>query len=289
MKKILIMTLLALIRISATAQNKDWPIGTYWVFDQIEYGPYDPNNYAIVEVKGDTVVKNIASKIIRLYSYPNNAFSNHEFIISKQNNKVYYYDQNNSSFYLIYDFDLTVGDTFSAHVGPFLNNYKFTDFKIDSISFEETNHGLIKHYFLNKLSGNAFNYPYGILEGIGNLFYFFQTNGVVDPPLGGYLRCFTNSSIVYPKNRPCKIPTQLNDFSKLNLNISQSAEEIQINGHLFANIKFSFSDLNGNILYSEKLNTYKSQHSIPIHHFFPGIYILTINLDQGIQSIKIMK
>ena len=159
MKKILIMTIVALIRISATAQNKDWPIGTFWVYEQIEYGPYDPNNYAIVEVKRDTVVKNIASKIIRQYSYPNNAFSAREFIISKQNNKVYFYDQSDSSFYLIYDFDLTVGDTFSAHVGPFLNFDKFTDFKIDSISFEETNHGPIKHYFLNKLSGNAFIIP----------------------------------------------------------------------------------------------------------------------------------
>ncbi|MBK8736658.1 MAG: T9SS type A sorting domain-containing protein [Saprospiraceae bacterium] len=289
MKKILIMTIVALIRISATAQNKDWPIGTFWVYEQIEYGPYDPNNYAIVEVKRDTVVKNIASKIIRQYSYPNNAFSAREFIISKQNNKVYFYDQSDSSFYLIYDFDLTVGDTFSAHVGPFLNFDKFTDFKIDSISFEETNHGPIKHYFLNKLSGNAFNYPYGILEGIGNLFYFFQTYGVADPPLGGYLRCFTNSSIVYPKDRPCKIPTQLNDFSKLNLNISQRAEEIQINGHLFSDTKFSFCDLNGKLLYAEKLNTYQSQHTISTQQFLPGIYILTISFDQGIQSVKIIK
>lgn len=69
MKKMLL--LFYVLGIIHTIRAQDWPVGTTWVYDQIDFGPFDPDNYVILKITKDTLIQNEAAK--ELYKFHWNA------------------------------------------------------------------------------------------------------------------------------------------------------------------------------------------------------------------------
>lgn len=195
-----IIIILAAILISNTAFAQWFSDNSIWYFNKQEQLAYQAHGYTKYIVEKDTIINLINAKMILITgeTYNGNEIITNPIYVYEDNNKVYYW--NNTTFKLMYDFNLNIGDTLNTEITN--NCDSVSPMIIDSIKI--VNIGgvdLRKQYisFTGYDSGSPFINSYEILEFIGyeQNFIFapscFESEGFVYTGL----RCFSNESFEY--------------------------------------------------------------------------------------------
>ena len=268
-----------------------------WTCDQGYYG-HDDTDYRFKKyalTNEDTIIDNITYK--KLYLYSNTEFdsSTATYIGGLRENSqkqvfyrgVYGISEINE---MIYDFSLSVGDTFSG--GSFNMDYPNIILKVQSI--DTINYfGIARLRFTistmdSQLAGKW-------IEGIGNeegLFFPYHTNTA---EFWGITRCYTyNGELEYVNYThgaiDCITPIMgiedvLNDNSVI-LYPNPTNSEVKISSQNIINSIEIFNSL-GQRVYQSVVNS--NTKTIDISSFVNGVYILGVNTENGVIREKIIK
>ena len=260
-----------------------------WTCDQGYYGHDDEEyrfkRYALTNE--DTIIENQTYK--KLYSFTNIEFdSTTDTCIGgmRENEQKQVFFRGGSINKMIYDFSLSIGDTFYDSNN---SNFTFTIDYIDTINYN----GIERRYFTVKCGGQIA----GIwLEGIGNyegLLYPFHTSTAEN---WGNTRCYSHNGDLLYSNldngaNDCTTPLLgLDNISfednSITLYPNPANKEINIQSDNIINSIEIFNSL-GQKVYQEK--TKSKERRIDINSLSKGIYIIGANTDKGYIKKKLIK
>ncbi len=211
--------------------------------------------------------------------------------------KVYYVPVDSTMEYLLYDFTVLPGDTihnvYTDVVAPILNEFhvKSVDtIEVDGIARRKIN-------FYGGALGADYTYWY---EGIGN------SQGIFQSPLSApsdylfLLDCMTsNDTILYSghflQHTPgtCEISlgveTIQNKSSDINIYPNPTKDKIYFQIPSESNLKnISMTGISGEVL-NAKVNQIGNQFEVDISNFPKGLYVIAIQLEEGVYYQKIIK
>lgn len=192
-----------------------------WEYEMINFlsGSLDSTKLTITK---DTIIDNVEFKIMISQDYNCNMRPIKDFVYS-ENNKIYFYHQDDSTFYLLYDFNAEIGDTIKIkNWGNYADDSEYTYWKIDSIGTVNYSTNELKTFRVQYGRENAdtikfFDYYLTVIEGIGcttNLFYLVDT-GFCDGKHVNELRCFGHPQLGYFSNNNgfCNLTTSIAENS----------------------------------------------------------------------------
>jgi len=171
----------------SSANGQDWaPIGAIWNYSAFNFGTPVIDVSSITSV-GDTV---IGGKACRVLSYNNASLCSwvSPNFIHTDSNRVYYYDETNAQFNLLYDFNAGQGDSWELDSG--VDTFVFT-IHVDSVDSTTINNVKLKIMHLRSLDPMA-DFSGMAIERIGLVYYLFPQIGVCDPQVFP-LRCYEDS------------------------------------------------------------------------------------------------
>lgn len=288
--RLLILLSLSLIYNFSGAQNLLAP-GTEWHYSHRVYGGPDIT-YNRCFIEGDTIINDQACLIYVQERRNCNGRPLRNYI-SKQEDKIYFYDQDESIFKLLYDFGLSPGDTMTLDLGKHYwdNESRTLYLKVDSITqFQHENHILKKLYvrYGRKHDGHITfseedHVKKTIIEDIGstiNFFHFEDTTGFCDDAGTIALRCF---------NSPGEAFVQFTDVDCIYTSVDNvnSDHKVDIFPNPISNILYIrteninrgytiiIMDTAGNHVYQqdEVLDRF---HQLKLQNFATGLYYLII-------------
>ncbi len=193
-----------LLNVTLSAQDM-YEVGATWYFNIQELRQFPANGYEKYEIVGDTILAEKVAKIVavdRVY-YDGRTEDWSDEYIYEVNEKVYFW--NDSTFELMYDFNLNVGDTLDVSI----ENYhcdSVTPLIVVSISVINVNGKELTIqdvsstiYIKDIYGGSDENYNFRIIEnvGIANSFIFDPACIVDDNFAYIGLRCYTDSQVTY--------------------------------------------------------------------------------------------
>ena len=195
--------------------------------------------------------------------------------------KVYILPLNNTAEQLLYDFNLSVGDTlpqtYNNNIGGSIygGNYILA---IDSVLVGMNYH---KRYLLNtvNLGTGIIDTNYAIIEGVGSTFGFYQ---VIDPPFesGSQLLCFRHDSDTYPQSNSCPFTISLPEYSSVSEKIQIFPNPLVSDGFIISETIVSDGVLKIYSSVGELVSQYEniSGNKIPFHrtNLVTGIYLYTL-------------
>jgi len=246
------------------AQEDFAPVGAEWYYG-IYYAVGGGTGYEQFTVEKDTLFKEIQCKKINNtqftpYGGLNNKFS---FFTYYDTGKVYY--SYRDSFYLLYDFNLSVGDTFIYpvpydYIGGSTEYFDSLCIQIiDSIQELDIDGTILKRFWLSlPINNNYLHYFDCYTEKIGGCDYFFPY--FLDAAFPRDFRCYSDNEIQIKKidNIQCDIlypPDALNPHYTNNLNIwfSDNTLYVQINDANNSINNISLYSVEGKLLYQGEL------------------------------------
>ena len=298
--KLVLGVFITLISFSAFAQDYQYiplvkPGLQLWTRDNglYEYNIYHFMRYALTEE--DTIINSITYK--KLYKFTDIEFnlntSEYNGGIRENSQKQVFYRGNRSydNEILLYDFSLSVGDTFRMAVP--LDTATFEIASIDTINYN----GVPRRKFTIKL----FSYPIGgiiagiWIEGIGNY------EGILDFPRNyevdnwSVTRCYIhNGDLLYSNyshgGNDCITPLMgiesIVEDNSITLYPNPSNSEINISSENIINSIEIFNSF-GQRVYQSMVNS--TEKVIDISSFANGVYILGVNTENGVIRKKIIK
>lgn len=198
------------------------------------------------------------------------------FIKENESKQVLFRMLDDTYFSVIYDFNLSLGDTINMPSEPFIIN------SIDSVEFCGKYH---KRYIHSIESGK---YPVTLTEGIGYSNGLFGLEGIFNG-VEAYdrLECYTEWG-----NEQCDdcqvLLSESGRISFLSVYPNPTNGDIRISSSIpFLNI--AIYNLSGIKLFSTG-NTSSNSQFIPFRNYPPGIYLITVWYDnQSYESVKIIK
>jgi hypothetical protein len=186
------------------------------------------------------------------------------------NKKVYYIPPMSSTEYLLYDFNLDIGDTVSSYIAPF-DSYD-TVISIDSVLVGDN---FRKRWYINDW------YEIYYIEGVGSTYGLIQHSpGYVTDAPSYSLDCFLlEEQSLYPDtNANCQLITSIkkidafSDQVKVFPNPSKGSFSVEFNQPIDIR-EIYLTDLVGNIVFQKEINNEKQ---VNIDNLRGGTYILTI-------------
>jgi len=249
--------------------------------------------YSII-ITGDTIINNLTyHKLHTPYSeiYPYgvlcvNNVGNQGYI--RQNvleRKVYYIPHSEDQEKLLYDFNLTIGDSIKGYLNDFIpNDYANVVQSIDSV--------FVDNGYRKRWNIDTTNYFVSIIEGIGS------TYGLKEPLVrmisegaSFELTCFSqNGHTLYPdSNANCEIISSIEYINKKPINIYPNPSNGSFYIHNYDNPYSKFDleivDLNGHIL---EITEYKGDTNNPV--FFldipDGLYFIRMMEDGVFKNVE---
>jgi len=186
-----------------------------------------------------------------LYKYYNNYIG--AFREDTINKKVFFIPENNSYDTLLYDFNLSIGDTLLSSIINDSINYMNHVSLIDSII---VGNKYYKRYGLS--SGSNLNYVY-LIQGIGSTFGLF---GYLYPPFesGTTLLCFKqNGQTLYPDTTTnCQLITSLNSNEEISNQVkvfpNPTTNDFTVRFSEKVTGKINIYDIKGNLVKQQKVN-----------------------------------
>lgn len=176
------------------------PQGTEWQYFMTSFFPGD-SDFSRLYVEGDTLIKDTMCVILKREQINCNLRYYDEYIYT-EDDKWFYYHYEDSSFYLLYDFGLDIGDTMSLRTWEYYENVgEYIYYRVDSIENVDYNGNFLKKYYcnyglLNNSDSIVFDsyHVFSIIENIGhdeNMFYVWDT-GLCDGRHVKRLNCYLN-------------------------------------------------------------------------------------------------
>jgi hypothetical protein len=289
--KIPVLILLLLTAISAFGQNfpSDSAIWQEWYYDiECLNLPYCYEYQYLLE--GDTMYGNKTyNKIYKIIHYFNFPYYNlgYQGAVYYDNaaDKVYWRPKNTLQDTLLYDFNLSVGDTLPVSYVYDMNMYGVI--RIDSIdTIMSNNHSIVRFHMDNAGWGGEY-----ILHGIGS------TTGFLEPiypffESENHLSCFQNytDSISYPgpEYQDCDIFTSVKEYPENSGNITvypNPAYEV-LNIDNATNSHVQLFSITGLLISESEISSGHSELSLK--GIPRGIYYLRFGKGRGIEVIKIV-
>jgi len=301
--------LIMLATLNFTSLNgQEWlPIGTSWKYKNFNwFSPNSINNYEIVdeiEIKG---------KICSVIEKSHTSCDNRPIVeyIYKKENKLFYFEESQDTFNLLYDFSLKEGDIFRIPLWESISSDVALEdsiiYKVDSISEINMGGSKLKHFFISSgfyhnesLYFESLNPTLNssqIIENIGSLTNFFLRveNGSCHGTHTSGLRCFSTSEyglINFTDNEDCdslivsiKQETYLNEI-KVFPTITSS--QIQIEIVESKDFNWYVTDLFGKIkIRGIFFNSKNNSKQIDLSNLNPSVYFLVLINDEGKKYVK---
>lgn len=267
-------------------ENAVWNItNVNFAIDPWDSDSYNTNSYRIF---GDTTINTIIYKklwFVNCFDETfNEANSNYFAAIREDDKKVYFFKDDEE--YIIYDFSLEVGETFLYY--SFFSN-QVVELQVESIEtilVNGENRNKINFIINDEFSGWVKSWVEGIGSQAGLFDYAFY-HGNFDV----YLNCYKeNEAIIYSESGDncclglTDIETPLINVESLNIFPNPATKVLNIVGSGITEIQII--DINGNIIYKQKLN--KENTQIDIQQFTKGFYLLRVFIDQRVITKKLM-
>ncbi|MFT6708079.1 MAG: hypothetical protein ACJATF_002935, partial [Flavobacteriales bacterium] len=170
--------------------------GTEWHYNMTLFNGLEVKSNKFT-ISGDTIIENISCKILEREYWSCDQREYHEFLY-EEDNKVYFYDSENSTFKMLYDYDMEMGEEKEFEFWPD-TGYSNYFIRIDAIDTLEINNRDFKRFTVSYgIMGNQeidyFLIDQEIIEQIGsktNYFHFADT-GLCDWQYNRSLRCFNS-------------------------------------------------------------------------------------------------
>lgn len=285
MKRIAI--LLYLLPFLASAQYFA-PVGATWHYSEFSAAPITYQEYFMkFEVTGDTIIDGKDCTILEkegkltCYERPWTEYFHYS------NDTVFVYNQDSSTFQMLYDFNANTGDSWEIVVPGFPTGDVDTNVVlVDSTDILTINGQSLKRQYVTYTfqSDEAPNYQYPsvIIERIGDteyLFnYYFDLLGVCDFNTSGGLRCYEDSLLglyetgIVDSCEHFELVSGLNenDLSAFQIIPNPSSDFIQVQLDQGSPEKIEFIDLHGKLILETQDNL------INISEFDSGIYLVRV-------------
>jgi len=166
-------------------QDSTWaPTGAIWYYTYASWpSPWIDVSYLTYESKGDTLIQGKSCRNI-----------NDLYIMYKDSGKVFYFNDYDTTFYLLYDFLSDVNETWTVHP-PDSPQDSFVVI-VDSIATWTVNSKLFKIQYISHLDPDdwLFWFDGPIIENIGWYYDLIPWPGAADPTPGP-IRCYEDSLI----------------------------------------------------------------------------------------------
>ena len=293
--KLIILLITFLTSTNYLEAQIEWVNGMEWEFGTRNW--LEPNKESTkLTIARDTIINNIQCKILLSEEFNCNMRPMIDFVYF-ENNKVFCYNQEDSLFQLLYDFNAEIGDTIKIkNWGNYANQSEYTYLKIDAIStiiYSQTELKVFKAQHGQEYDGEVefSNYYYKIIEGIGctdNLFYFFDT-GYCDGVHVQELRCFSHPEIgTFSENEDsCSLMTSINDLERIRSDVkifpNPASNTITVKTQMdIQNIEVY--NINGLKVYGSKMS-----NEFQIDNFESGIYTVILKGTNGVTTTKFIK
>lgn len=268
MRKILLLysTLLTLYAHGQASVYRPFPTNYgKWVYQYYDEFHNPTSQYTQYTLNGDTTLAGINYKKTFVYS-------NYVGALRENNKKIYFVPDTSSNEYVLYNFNLNLGDTIiHPYGGAVCSNDTVIIQQVDSVLLSDGYHRQCH------LSSNAI-----WIEGVGSLFYLLNPCNVFCVSANDLLQCvISDLSFTYPSiigsctvsvselisssNNISAYPNPANDF--INVRIEGIKD--------FKNYTITIADILGRIVSKEKI----TQNPIELNNStLPnGIYLLKIN------------
>ena len=262
MKKLFIL-LISLLSLALDAQTyRPFPTGdAYWTTERLDDFWQPTGQYTIYKQQGDTILYTLSyNKLyVRCHFCPSFEYKG---ALREDNKKIYYFPKDSIQEYLLYDFDVQVGDTvinlYSEWNGPYEN---------DTLIIEYIDNG---YYQLLGLG-----YHIIIYEGIGSVEGPIQKAYEGSVSGGDVLRCFSDSAgMVYNNNGPCLtgvLETAI--ITMPDIYPTPTNNVLYFKGsHNFQTVKII--NASGNIVLTQAINSNTGE--VTITHLPDGLYIIEL-------------
>jgi hypothetical protein len=192
MKSIFLIIGTIFLSFLAQAQNEFAPLGAKWTYSTSSAGLsfiIEPTSLEVVEEK---IIN--GKKMKRLQSEGYKGCAGFTEWIYEEKGKVYQYI--NLKSYLLYDFNAKTGDSLKIVFNTPSRGLDSAVVRIDSVSTINTLFGIKKVQHLERVGilGYKGDFQGDVIEGIGNIKYFFPSFGLCDATPYG-MRCYTENSI----------------------------------------------------------------------------------------------
>lgn len=301
--------LIILVIVNFTHLNcQEWlPIGTNWKYENFDMGGvFGINKYQIideVEIKG---------KLCSAIKKSNTSCDNRPIVeyLYKEANKIYYYEESQDTFNLLYDFSLKEGDIFRIPLWESISrDVELEDsiiYKIDSISEINIGERMFKHFFIrsgfyhneslyfNEANPNLKSAQ--IIENIGslnNLFIRVEDGSCHRTHTSG-LRCFSAPEyglINFTDNEECDslIVSITHETNKNRIKIfpTITIDQVQIETSESEVFNWYLTNLSGKIeTRGVILNSKNITKRIDLSNLNSSMYILVLINDEGKKYIK---
>jgi len=191
--------------------SQTWGPNTRWIYYQDEFMPAPGDRYLVIRHEKDTLIQGLDCDQFMELAYQISASGTQmdsamlrQFILHWQDEKVWFYEPEDSNFYVIYDFSLGVGDTLYAY-GSISGVHSLVPLIIMDISTTQIGSKTLKVQHVLQSEPASFNMDGALIEEIGSTQHLLPRPGFVDPPPGGDLWCYVNNDFQYPVTGACQL------------------------------------------------------------------------------------
>lgn len=274
MKKILILAFVFLTMLSfgQTSVYRPFPT-TYgnWVYQYFDDFGVPTSLYSNYTLFGDTVISSVTYKKISNGSYMG--------ALRESSRRIYFIPDTSATEYLLYDFNLTTGDTiFSPFGGALCSN--------DTVVLTQIDSALASDGYHRQMRWSPFG-SVNWIEGIGSYFYLFAPNDIACLSGNYRLSCMTSdTSFIYPAgSSSCVLFVSSQDRQPPGISIAPnpSTGSFIVNFNNAEIIEIIITDLQGKIILQQRTT---NQTQIKIDNLKSGVYFITAIDSRGRQTNK---
>ena len=295
--KLVLGVFFTLFCISTQAQEYSYipivkPGNQIWTEDRGYYGEddYHFSKYSLSDE--DTIIENETYKKLYLLSSnnPNTAIPHYIGGLRENAEKQVFFKRDTLESVLLYDFSLSIGDTFSS---PYAYPYIYEVISIDTINYESIQRRVFKIaiFGYNDVVGKW-------IEGIGNYegLLFDMNIRTTTAHIWGRIRCYEHNEVLLYHNffqggNDCITPLiSLDDISlqdnSITLYPNPANNQVNISSENVINLIEIFNSL-GQSVY--KTNVKSRKKIIDINSLSKGVYVIGVNTENGYIKKKLIK
>lgn len=266
--------------------NSFAPLGATWYYDHTYFFGSNINDYAKLNVVGDTIIEGKACTIVFIENaYVYAAEFPDSIFLHFDSGKVYRYFDQYDVWGLQYDFNALAGDTLEIYGMAFslLDSFPVV---VDSVGSININSHDLKTQTYRSLFLN-WEYDQKVFEGIGGTVFLFPKYTVAENTIIG-LRCYEDSIIGFYNTglvSTCDTilylglssPTQID---RVTISPTIVNTSFNINNASDEKIRIDILNLSGYLVNAIEV-TAKQQEFIRTAHWANGVYIIKIQMQSG--------
>lgn len=237
-----------------------------WVYRYYDDFHYPTSIFTPYSLFGDTTISTINYRKVFKYVYYAGA-------LREDNKIIYFVPDTSSTEYLLYNFNLNVGDSIiHPYGGAVCTNDTLIVWNVDSVMASDGYHRRL-----------WFNSNAQWIEGIGAVYYLLEPCNVLCVSGNDYLECIsTDSSLNYPSGYlSCmvSVPELSIENSKISINPNPVANELTVKTNLDHPLEFKLYDITSRKILSK---TFNNSTIINLEHLTSGVYLYEVESKDGV-------